>query len=166
MATNLSPMDEASSDSLAASLEEIHEQVGAAFDAMREVAEEVRRVETRIIDGLAALAQALDEQLDQESVTTTLAAINRRLEGVGRVGPVLTDLAAWMAGIVNRQDKLEAEMVRLGDEVQAYRRRTQLKVRAPLLSDEQADSIVDKVLAGLAALVPPPPAEPERKRRR
>jgi hypothetical protein len=166
MATNLSPMDEASSDSLAASLEVISEHIGAAFDAVNDVAEEVRRVETRIIDGLAALARALDEQLDQESVTTTLAAINRRLEGVGRVGPVLTDLAAWMAGIVNRQDKLEAEMVRLGDEVQAYRRRTQLKVRAPLLSDEQADSIVDKVLAGLALLAPPPSVEPERKRRR
>jgi hypothetical protein len=143
-------------------LEEISEHIAAAFDAVNDLAKE-----------MAPLAEGITR------IDASLAAINRRLEGVGRVGPVLTDLAAWMAGVVARQDKVEAELVRLGDEVQAYRRRMQLKARPPLLSDDQAGSIVNKVLDGLAELaaqqrakqaqqaeletVPPP--EPERKRR-
>lgn len=192
---------------LDAALEELREYIAAAFDAVNDLAATVQSIDTRmaaaqqgITDGMSTLARALDERLDHldragaaptgadpssagpdpglaDTIATSLAAINRRLEGVGRVGPVLTDLAAWMAGIVERQDKVEAELVRLGDEVQAYRRRMQLNARPPLLTEEQADSIVKKMLDGLAHLVAtqgdptpkpelPTPAGSEANRRR
>jgi hypothetical protein len=146
-------------------LEEIREHIAAAFDAVNDLAAEI-----------ALLAEGMTR------IDASLAAINRRLDGVSRVGPVLTDLAAWMAGVVARQDNVEAELVRLGDEVQAYRRRMQLKARPPLLSDDQAGSIVSKVLDGLVELaaqqrtmqaqqaelenVAPPTPERKRLRRR
>jgi hypothetical protein len=166
---------------LDAELEEIREYIAAAFDAVGELGRQLpplvdavqkmdgqmASVQQGVIEGMSTLARALDERLERlgrnpsaeaidasltETISTSLAAINRRLQGVGRVGPVLTDLAAWMSGMVERQDKVEAELIRLADEVQSYRRRTQLKARPPLLSDEQADSIVGKVLDGLAGL--------------
>ena len=191
---------------LDAGVEEIREYIAAAFDAVNELAKhlpplaaavqsidnQLASVQQGIVEGMSTLARALDDRLDglgdsrldpkfAETISTSLTAINRRLEGVGRVGPVLTDLAAWMSGIVDRQDKVEAELVRLGDEVQSYRRRTQLKARPPLLTDQQADSIVGKVLDGLADLAAqqrasqqaqlelapqPQPPPPERTRRR
>lgn len=189
---------------LDAGLEEIREYIAAVVDAVNELATAVQHVDHQIasvqhgiIEGMSTLARALDERLDRlgapgegagrgavaldpglaETISTSLAAINRRLEGVGRVGPVLTDLAAWMSGMVDRQDKVEAELIRLGDEVQSYRRRMQVRARPPVLTDQQADSIVSRVLDGLVdlaaqqratevALPAEPEPEPERTRRR
>ena len=64
--------------------------------------------------------------------------------------------------LIARQDRLDAELGRLADEVTGYRRRVQVHARPPVVSEEQLDSLVARVIAGLTGVPAPPPevAEP------
>jgi uncharacterized protein YoxC len=141
-------------DAFGTSVDRKLDDVGTSVD--RKVEELSAALDDRIGEFSASVERKMDEV--GTSVGSGLTDVFKRLERVGKVGPALTDLVGWMAGVADRQDRHEAALTRLAEELHTARRRTPLQARAPVISNEQLDDVVARVLAGLAALPEPQPA--------
>ena len=143
-------------DDVAVSVDHKIDELKTSVDA------KVEAVRTSVDGKVGGLATSVERKMEEvaDSVGNGLADVFNRLERVGKVGPALTDLVGWMAGVADRQDRHEAALTRLAEELHSARRRAPLQARPPAISNDQLDDVVARVLAGLAALPEPQPAQP------
>jgi hypothetical protein len=135
-------------------MEEVREYLAAAFDAVRELTGQLVTLTDRL--ELAPGRPPSEEvafSLPSPPPPDPPPAPPVDSHAVDRIERALIRIATG-------QEDLLKELERLGDEVEAYRRRVQIHARPPVISDAQVDEIVERISG--RPTVPPPSSRKKR----